>query len=659
MKTERVIRTKYNVVALKNYRRAAPSTATTGKEMVIKMGKAKRSKDKRAAAQLNNPAAAVENRSSGLALKIALAVIALIVVASLVFAFIQSSGLLLRADYGYKSENFEINGAMMQYLYNTQIHNFVEQYYTYFYYYSLMGQTIVDFSKSLDTQKFSATAQSLFGAYDGTWGDFFWTSTEAAAKQVLVLCEAAKAEGLYDKYAEEIEKTVDEDIKASKEASKEYYPSLNSYFEYLYGEGVKSSDVRKMEILAQVAAKYYADKSEDYLEAITKDDVLKYHEENSSKYLKIDYLAASFSATLPSKATEDEKKEFLAEVEESKKHAEAFAKLETIEEMKKYLVGYWFDSSFDDYLDSALKSDKVKEDELPTEEKRAELKAKIREMVLEKAMAEKFDTTKDGTPFKKDEEPLALTLNTVFQSLVSTSRTSLEKVMIETEAFAESTDKDKWIFAEDRKEGDIGTFYGTEEKTEDKFDAEKDTSYVVNVFRVTKPAYRQEELTVNFGHILLLKSGGAYTDDTKRVEKLNEIMEQFKKGELTAERFEELGKDVTEDSKVLYENVKPDAMVEEINEWLFDDKRVKGDVEIVKTADYGHHLVFFNGESDAIWFVDTKADLHNERVEGWYEEQEKAIEKTLDLNKGIKGKIGQSNSIASYGGSSSHDGHDH
>ena len=307
MKTERVIRTKYNVVALKNYRRAAPSTATTGKEMVIKMGKAKRSKDKRAAAQLNNPAAAVENRSSGLALKIALAVIALIVVASLVFAFIQSSGLLLRADYGYKSENFEINGAMMQYLYNTQIHNFVEQYYTYFYYYSLMGQTIVDFSKSLDTQKFSATAQSLFGAYDGTWGDFFWTSTEAAAKQVLVLCEAAKAEGLYDKYAEEIEKTVDEDIKASKEASKEYYPSLNSYFEYLYGEGVKSSDVRKMEILAQVAAKYYADKSEDYLEAITKDDVLKYHEENSSKYLKIDYLAASFSAKLPDKATEDEK----------------------------------------------------------------------------------------------------------------------------------------------------------------------------------------------------------------------------------------------------------------------------------------------------------------------------------------------------------------
>ncbi len=630
--------------------------------MVIKMGKAKRSKDRRAAAQLNNPAAAVEsNASSGLALKIALAVIALVVVASLVFAFIQSSGLLLRTDYGYKSENFEINGAMMQYLYNTQIHNFVEQYYTYFYYYSLMGYTIVDFSKPLDTQKFNSTAQSLFGAYDGTWGDFFWNSTEAAAKQVLVLCEAAKAEGLYDKYAEEVEKTVEDEIKHAKEDSKEYYPSLNSYFEYLYGDGVKTADVKKMEILAQVAAKYYSDKSEDYLEAITKDDVLKYHEENSSKYLKIDYLAASFSATLPSKATEDEKKEFLAEVEASKKHAEEFAKLETIEEMKKYLVGYWFDSSFDEYLDSALKSDKVADADLPTDEKRAELKAKIREMVLEKAMAESFDSIKDGKPFSKDKEPLALTLNTVFQSLTTTSRTSLEKVMIETEAFAESTDKDKWIFSEDRKEGDIGTFFGTEEKTEDKFDETKDTSYVVNVFRVIKPAYRQEELTVNFGHILLLKDGGTYTDETKRIEKLTELMEQFKKGEITAEKFEELGRDVTEDSKVLYESTKPGTMVEEIDTWLFDEKREKGDVEIVKTADYGHHLVFFNGEGEAIWFVDTKADLHTDRVEGWYEEQEKAIEKTLDFNKSIKGKIAQSNSIGSYGGSSSssHDGHDH
>jgi hypothetical protein len=70
---------------------------------------------------------------------------------------------------------------------------------------------------------------------------------------------------------------------------------------------------------------------------------------------------------------------------------------------------------------------------------------------------------------------------------------------------AESTDFDKWLFAEDRKVGDIGTFYGTTDSKEDKFDASKDKAYVVNVIYVTEPVHRDETPTVEFGHILLTK----------------------------------------------------------------------------------------------------------------------------------------------------------
>jgi hypothetical protein len=279
----------------------APDDESAIKERnIFTMGKAQRSKNKKAAEQLGNPSAFVENANSGKFLKIAFAVIAVIVAASLLFAALLSSGILLRADYGYKSENFEIDGSMMQYLYHSQIYSFIETYYYYIYYYSLMGIELIDFSSPLETQKVSTQAQSVFGTYDGTWFNFFWEKTEAQAKQIIVLCEAAKDANLYDEYAKEAEKTVAENIKGYKEVAKENFSSVGAYFEYLYGEGVKTSDVRNIETLQAIASLYYTDKYEEYKEKTyaDKDGVNKYYEDNKSNYLMADYIVASFTASL-------------------------------------------------------------------------------------------------------------------------------------------------------------------------------------------------------------------------------------------------------------------------------------------------------------------------------------------------------------------------
>ena len=616
------------------------------------MGKAQRSKNKKAAEQLGNPSAFVEKGNSGKGLKIAFAIIALVVAASLIFAFVQSSGIFLRSDFGYKSENFEIDGAMMQYLYHSQIYSFIETYYYYIYYYSLMGYTIIDFSQPLENQKFNTTAQSLFGKYEGTWFDYFWEKTDAQAKQIVVLCEAAKAEGVYDKYAEDAEKTAKESMESYKEVSKENFSSLSAYFEYLYGEGVKKGDVQNIETLQQIASLYYTDKYNETKDKVFADKtgIEKYYEDNKSNYLMADYVVASFTASLKSNATDAEKEQFLKDVEEAKAHAEAVSKLQSVEEINKYLVEYWFDESYDKTFTETFTKDKVATDKTPKDEEYDTIKETIKKAVIERALDEDFDEEEVKDIFDVvSHKDIYKTLNTLVDALVKTAKTGIDSVNVEGEKHAESTDLDKWLFDEERKAGDFGTFYGTGESKEDKFDKEKDKSYVVNVLYVTDPVHRDETPSVEFAHILLTKDGEFKTEE-KQKEKLIALKEAFEKGEKTKEAFEALGKDVTEDSQVSYEDVCPGIMVEEIDEWLFDEARKAGDIEIIKTESYGYHLVYYIAQhtEEPMWFISAKNDFLTDSFDEWYKALEKKYDSAIEKNEGIAKKMSSANALLSY-----------
>ena len=616
------------------------------------MGKAQRSKNKKAAEQLGNPSAFVEKNGTGKGLKIAFAIIAVVVAASLLFAAIMSSGILLRADYGYKSENFEIDGSMMQYLYHAQIYSFVETYYYYIYYYAMMGIQLVDFSSPLENQKFSTQAQSLFGKYEGTWFDFFWDKTEAQAKQIVVLCEAAKDAGLYDQYKEEATKTVDESMKNYKEVAKENFSGIGAYFEYLYGEGVKTKDVREIELLQAIASLYYSDKYEEIKDKsfADKDGINKYHEDNKSDYLMADYVVASFTASLKSNATAKEREEFVKEVEELRAHAEAVAKLESADAITEYLANYWFDKSYDESFEKAFKDAKLDEDKIPKDEDYDTIKETIKKLVLEKSLLKDYDETTKEEPFKEADYKYAhKVLNNLTNSLIKTTRSGIESINVEGDMHAESTDFDKWLFSEDRKVGDFGTFYGSTESKEDKFDGSKDNSYVVNVVYVTEPVHRDETPSVEFGHILLTKDG-EYKTEAKQKEKLIALKEEFLKGELTKERFEELAKDVTEDSSVVYDDVCPGDMVEEINDWLFDEARKAGDVEIIKSDSYGYHLVFYvgNDTEEPTWFVHSKTDFFAKSFEDWYKALEESYKGSIEINEGIADKMTSASALLNY-----------
>ena len=110
------------------------------------MGKGKRSKDRNA--ELAKASAPVETKSSvGLWTKVAFIFVALILVASIALTTITSSGFLLRSEDGYSTENYEINGMMLSYMFQLQYQDFYSTFYSYLSYFTL------DTNKPLRDQK--------------------------------------------------------------------------------------------------------------------------------------------------------------------------------------------------------------------------------------------------------------------------------------------------------------------------------------------------------------------------------------------------------------------------------------------------------------------------------------------------------------------------
>lgn len=120
------------------------------------------------------------------------------------------------------------------------------------------------------------------------------------------------------------------------------------------------------------------------------------------------------------------------------------------------------------------------------------------------------------------------------------------------------------------------------------------TSGSGNIVNGLTPYFSSE---VDVRHILIQPE-----DDTDEAwenarKKAQALYDSWVAGGATEEAFAALAKEYTADSNGdkggLYENVGKGDMVEEFDTWIFDASRKAGDHGIVKTADYGYHLMYF------------------------------------------------------------------
>lgn len=619
------------------------------------MGKGKRSRDSKANDILVSAKAPKTKKSGSIdgLTKVLLIVVTLIIVASLALTYINTSGILLRAPKAFKSENFEISGSMMQYMFYSQYTAFVTNYSSYL---STIGLST---SKSLKAQKCTTTYKSLLTSLygediktDGTWFEFFWDVAEKQAKQTLVFCEAAKALGieLTDEEIAEIDKTIDS---IGETATLYGYPNTQSYINAMYGAGVNKSDIRKTLLLSELSAKLYEVETDRIKNEITDEAVLKFFEDNKSDYYKADYYTLAFQVTketIDSKDTEEQKaaklEKFKADIEKAKAHAAAVAALTDAKAIKDYMIAYWADDYYASYLSSTeteLKKNDSKtgkptitiadiptDDTVKDEYKAAVIAAAKEAIEKETADADLKDMTLAGNAYDK-------VLTSVRNKLITQIKKNIDSMIVEEIAYSDSSDEFKWIFAEERAKGDSKVF-ASDDKA-DEFKVDEATSFKATAYIIEKSRYIQEELVKEFGHILITANAFKNdkhdncehkADDKDAVTKCNEekakaeaerLLAEFEKGEKTKEAFEALAKDKNEDSNEFYADTKPGQMVEEINDFLFSDETKVGDTKVIKTT-YGYHVTWLVGEGKEIYFVDAKADLNADLVEKWIDELE-------------------------------------
>lgn len=443
------------------------------------------------------------------------------------------------------------------------LYNNLQQYSSYLSYYGY------DTSLSLKDNKGTCALDS-----SKSWYEYFRDMTEKQFDEYVAFATAAKKAGMT--LTDEEKKEINDYMKEIEQtAYKQGYGTAKKYLADVYTPGVTLGAIKRVIEIETLAQKYY----NDFIEKleITEEEYIKYFDENPGSFWMTDYVSYEFKSTYKTDAKDDEKK---AAYEEAKKKAEEFLaanKDKGIEAIEEAII----------LLHKEANSIK---DEDMTDDKKNEIIGK-------------YTTT--GYAYN-EEKAKADDTKTLYAFLFNKDTLAYDKM---------STDSGK----------KIGDMIVIENKA-----SNGDLSYTV--YTIKKTQYIDDYKSVNVRHILVsvdegltgLKLTEAQAEARKEAEK---YLNEYKAGEMTAEKFGELAKKYTDDGNGdkggLYENVTKGQMVTEFEDWIYNADRKVGDTDIVQTK-YGQHVMYYDGEGVPAWKVDAKEGIQGEK---YTELKEELIEK--------------------------------
>lgn len=259
-------------------------------------------------------------------IKIAAAILvpcfAVVLIGAIVLGSLSAAGKFLRSTISVTSDSYEIDNAMMSYFFNSQVQ----------YYLSNTSSSSIDQTKSLKSQKYSDSQ---------TWFDYFMASTKAQVQQLVVLAEAAKAEGM-ELTAEEKE-SIESQLNAIDQQAQAQGTTFNKYIASIYGNGVTREDVQRCLELYTLANSFYEQKYNGFTYS---DEVLEsYFEENQQTLTVYSYKSYTINAEFDSDASDDVKNEALAAAKAS---ADELAACTTSEAFDAWVEAFLKETGEDD-----------------------------------------------------------------------------------------------------------------------------------------------------------------------------------------------------------------------------------------------------------------------------------------------------------------------
>lgn len=502
-----------------------------------------------------------------------------------------------------RTENFEITVPMMSYMVYSDYHEWVNIYQStgYMQYIKGEGGDALNPFLPLREQNYSKKTDAATGVTTTvTWFDYFANRAAVSVKQILVLCEQARALGIVldEERLEEID-SVMKTIELFAGYSG-YTPS--DYIVELYGKGVSEKDVRAMLELIKLAEKTVECKTTDFEQAITDERLNEYYESHKTDFdLYVDFIAYTFEAEfVPVDETEID-----AAIKNEEAYNKYLADKQKYEERIQALANCATAKEFCDLLTEYLKQDGATDLEAAT---------KLSEI-------HHFNYEKNGD-------------NSALES---------------------------WIFdtINPVKANDTHTKIKTHNETKTSYTVcfvlkppHKDEAYLQNVghilfktetFKNLKNASSLTGKTKELAQSLLDKGETISAENMAKalvalmIEEGNLITKTTEDGKtyyyMDKDAFKAYGEAYTEDSNVFYEEVKRGYMVDAFDEWLYDPGRITNEVSpvAVKTP-YGYHVMFYDGKAQQMnWVIKATDLIITADYEAWYAAVEEST--LIDLEK--------------------------
>ena len=625
------------------------------------MGKANRLKNEKAENTLTS-STYKKNDKKGLPTWVGTAILitalVLFVLGATFFA-LNSAGTFNRMRVVMETDHFEVSVPMMSYTVYTAYQNEVA---TYEQMSEQWGVTLsvptgsggdkLDTSKPLREQIHATTDKDTKLPLETpeTWFDYYAKKSMEEVRKMLVVCEAARAAGV--KLEKGDKESIDMAIEYLGVYASAYGYTTNGYIAAMYGEGVNKRDVRKMMEISALADKYNKIRSEEFTNGVSDQQVLDEYNGNIAKYdVFVDYvtytLTASFTASTKTDtaAAKQENIDNAAKYEAKKaKYQELAAELEKI--AKENPTGYVAE------LQKALKKLFYEEElEAALAKKAAGVELSDAEKTTCLETAEKKAENAVANAVVKNGDSSASTMDTQFKAWVTDKNTPRKA----GDVYKNVSKYDAFNEPEDKPEGETGN------ETVEKDYANSTSTFTVCL--LNSGLKRNDGVLRSVAHILFKtetfqdeKTGNPLTSSEKFSGSMKTLADRVlaKHGKLTAELmsqgllelmieedklvektengktyyemdtavFEAYGKQYTEDSNVLYDNVKQGQMVKSFENWMFDSSRVVGEVTYPSAVetDYGYHIMLYRGDQKDAWSYTIRVSLAEGQYDAWLEQ---------------------------------------
>lgn len=549
------------------------------------------------------------------------------IVIGMVSVVINQSGVIEKSRTALTIDGQKVSQTEFQYYY-VSVYNRINYYAQMYAQYGMnMGP---DSSKSLSEQDYDNSFGTMEGVKEGetvTWAQYLEHSAMESLASVKSCVKKANEAGieLSDADKAEVDKEVEELREHAASYSQSSTYSLSAYLKPNYGKGMNEKTYKKILLEQKLAEVYQEKKIDEYKDTFTKKDIEKEYKDNVSSYGTVTFRKYTVNAEkVKSKDDSGNKTEAVTKktMAAAKKIADGIALATNEKEFKNLVSENEKTAKNKDYKlfisDDSLtldKDQKLSEVSSSSDEKFTKWVSSAKTAVGSTYIVENADSGYDVymmvNPVHKADDYVTYDSRHI---LINFGEDETEA---ETEGDASEEPSEAATHIHTDENGETQIHYENHEDVTEATTEEVATTEKKEVEVKTLDVSKYPDVTIDLG------VNADTATDKEAYKKAQDVLEEYLKGNKTAEAFGELAEKYSGDTGSnenggLYEGTKVGGYVKPYEEWCLKEGRKAGDVGIVEYSgsNYsGYHILYFVGTNTVKWDDEVKNALASEKYE--------------------------------------------